>query len=66
MCGKTHWGAAFRFGIVRVTDIDFALVAAAMGRSFDGGSGSIAPDESVAGHEWRDRPAMRAIRSMTF
>ena len=31
---KTHWGAAFRFGVVRVPESDFALIAAAMGRSF--------------------------------
>jgi len=31
---KTHWGAAFRFGVVRVPAEDFALIAAAMGRSF--------------------------------
>ena len=31
---KTHWGAAFRFGSVRVPAADFALIAAAMGRNF--------------------------------
>jgi len=31
---KTHWGAAFRFGIVRVPAEDFARIAAAMGRNF--------------------------------
>ena len=31
---KTHWGAAFRFGVVRVPAADFARIAAAMGRSF--------------------------------
>ena len=31
---KTHWGAAFRFGVVRVPEVDFALIATAMGRSF--------------------------------
>jgi hypothetical protein len=31
---KTHWGAAFRFGVVRVPEADFALIAAAMKRSF--------------------------------
>jgi hypothetical protein len=31
---KTHWGAAFRFGVLRVPEPDFALIAAAMGRSF--------------------------------
>ncbi len=30
---KAHWGAAFRFGLVRVPEPDFALIAAAMGRS---------------------------------
>jgi hypothetical protein len=39
---KTHWGAAFRFGVVRVPAADFALIAAAMKRSFaaDFASGS--------------------------
>jgi hypothetical protein len=32
---KQHWGAAFRFGLVRVPEHDFAAIAAAMGRSFD-------------------------------
>ena len=31
---KTHWGAAFRYGIVRVPAEDFARIAAAMGRDF--------------------------------
>lgn len=31
---KKHWGAAFRFGVVRVPEADFARIAAAMGRSF--------------------------------
>ena len=31
---KTHWGAAFRFGVVRVPAADFGVIAAAMGRSF--------------------------------
>jgi hypothetical protein len=31
---KTHWGAAFRFGVVRVPPVDFARIATAMGRSF--------------------------------
>ena len=31
---KTHWGAAFRFGVVRVPAADFAVIAAAMKRSF--------------------------------
>ena len=31
---KSHWGAAFRFGFLRVPASDFALIAAAMGRDF--------------------------------
>ena len=31
---KTHWGAAFRIGVLRVPEADFALIARAMGRSF--------------------------------
>ena len=31
---KTHWGAAFRFGVLRVPEVDFARIATAMGRSF--------------------------------
>jgi hypothetical protein len=31
---KTHWGAAFRFGIVRAPEADFARIATAMGRNF--------------------------------
>ena len=31
---KEHWGAAFRFGFVRVPAEDFARIAAAMGRDF--------------------------------
>src|SRR6476620_1276891 len=27
---KTHWGAAFRFGMLRIPEGDFALIAAAM------------------------------------
>jgi len=37
---KTHWGAAFRFGVVRVPEADFALIAAAMGRSLGDDFGS--------------------------
>ena len=33
---KTHWGAAFRFGTVRVPEADFALIAAAMDCAFAG------------------------------
>ena len=29
---KAHWGAAFRFGMLRVSRDDFAAIAAAMGR----------------------------------
>jgi hypothetical protein len=32
---KAHWGAAFRFGIVRVPREDFAAIASAMGRDTD-------------------------------
>jgi hypothetical protein len=31
---KTHWGAALRFGFVRVPGEDFARIAEAMGRTF--------------------------------
>ena len=31
---KQHWGAAFRFGFLRVPEDDFARIAAAMGRDF--------------------------------
>ncbi|MBB3181825.1 EVE domain-containing protein [Variovorax sp. Sphag1AA] len=30
---KTHWGAAFRFGYLRVPEADFQLIAQAMGRA---------------------------------
>jgi hypothetical protein len=32
---KTHWGAAFRYGLVRIPREDFATIAAAMGRDAD-------------------------------
>jgi hypothetical protein len=32
---KDHWGAAFRFGFLRVPEQDFARIAKAMGRDFD-------------------------------
>jgi hypothetical protein len=32
---KEHWGAAFRFGFLRVPEEDFARIAAAMGRDFE-------------------------------
>jgi hypothetical protein len=31
---KMHWGAAFRFGYLRIPEADFAKIAAAMGRDF--------------------------------
>jgi hypothetical protein len=31
---KMHWGAAFRFGYLRVPEADFAIIAAAMSRNF--------------------------------
>ena len=31
---KTHWGAAFRFGYLRIPEADFARIAAAMRRDF--------------------------------
>jgi EVE domain len=31
---KLHWGAPFRFGFIRVSESDFALIACAMGRDF--------------------------------
>jgi EVE domain len=31
---KPHWGAAFRFGFLRVSEADFARIATAMGRDF--------------------------------
>jgi hypothetical protein len=31
---KSHWGAAFRFGFLRVPEDDFARIATAMGRDF--------------------------------
>jgi hypothetical protein len=31
---KQHWGAAFRFGFLRVPEEDFARIAVAMGRDF--------------------------------
>jgi hypothetical protein len=49
---KTHWGAAFRFGVVRVPECDFALVAAAMGRSLADDFGSIELNESRSGQSF--------------
>ena len=31
---RTHWGAAFRYGFVRVPEADFARIATAMGCAF--------------------------------
>ena len=31
---KQHWGAAFRFGFLRIPEEDFARIARAMGRDF--------------------------------
>jgi hypothetical protein len=31
---RTHWGAAFRFGFLRVPEQDFARIATAMGRDY--------------------------------
>ena len=31
---KSHWGARFRFGHLNISEVDFALIAAAMGRDF--------------------------------
>ena len=31
---KMHWGAAFRFGYLRIPEADFAKIASAMGRDF--------------------------------
>jgi hypothetical protein len=46
---KKHWGAAFRFGVLRVPEADFALIAAAMGRSFAEDFPSVMPSaNSVA------------------
>jgi hypothetical protein len=33
---KTHWGAAFRYGTLRVQEADFMVIGAAMGCSFAG------------------------------
>jgi hypothetical protein len=44
---KKHWGAAFRFGVLRVPEVDFALIAAAMGRSFADDFPSLAASASA-------------------
>ena len=33
---KTHWGAAFRFGQVRIGEVDFRCIALSMGYSLQG------------------------------
>jgi EVE domain len=33
--GKTSWGYAFRFGLIKITPADFALIATAMGVTHD-------------------------------
>lgn len=40
---KDHWGAAFRFGFLRVPEEDFARIAAAMGRDFAADFPAVAP-----------------------
>jgi hypothetical protein len=47
---KQHWGAAFRFGHVKVPPEDFAVIASAMGcMGFDcGGENRVAPSKTVA------------------
>ena len=37
---KTHWGAAFRFGCLKVPPADFAVIAAAMGVALHESSGA--------------------------
>jgi hypothetical protein len=46
---KTHWGAAFRFGIVRIAAADFARIAQAMGRSLTRDFGLRDPSLTTAG-----------------
>lgn len=43
---KVHWGAPFRNGLIRVSEEDFARIAAAMGRDF--GADFPAPDPPTA------------------
>ena len=45
---KEHWGAAFRFGVVRVPEADFARIAAAMGRPFESDFAPLEPAAPVA------------------
>jgi hypothetical protein len=44
---KTHWGAAFRFGFVRIPAGDFGRIATAMGRDFAADFPDAASDFSV-------------------
>ena len=44
---KAHWGAAFRFGVLRIPEVDFALIATAMGRSLADFAPTSAADASV-------------------
>ncbi len=44
---KQHWGAAFRFGVVRIPERDFVRLAAAMGRDFAVDFGAGPDDGSV-------------------
>jgi len=46
---KSHWGAAFRFGYLRVPEADFARIAAAMGRPFDADFPLTAPPLAATG-----------------
>ena len=45
---KEHWGAAFRFGVVRVPEADFARIAAAMGRPFESDFANVEPAARIA------------------
>ena len=45
---KEHWGAAFRFGFLRVPEEDFARIAAAMGRDFARDFGAAQPTRRSA------------------
>ena len=46
---KSHWGAAFRFGHLRVPEADFARIAVAMGRPFDADFPLTAPPLAATG-----------------
>jgi len=50
---KTHWGAAFRFGFLRVPEADFARIAAAMGRDFGADFPAAASPRAATGSEER-------------